>query len=253
MPWNYLDKPEEWEAAAKAARARGILGCDTETYGHNVKTSTPAYRARVDVWSLALRTDTLSPRGYHISRACVLPLAAALDGPLREVLEDPKVLKVFHNAHHDQHAFANHGVTVRGVYDTLDSVRLLWPMRDGGYSLKPLRVALLGKPVREGFKELTAPIEVSEVYYEDGLSCACGVKGCRKTERVWGAVHAKTTTSLAKTRTHKAECPIESIIPGHERWLRKLDYAGDDAADSLELHELCQLKLDYLKLPELPW
>lgn len=250
---EYLDKPEQWEAVARAVRARGIMGCDTETYGHNVKTSTPAFRAKIDVWSLALRTEELDPRGYHRCRACVLPVAA-LD-VLAPVLCDASVVKVFHNAHHDQHALLNHGVTVSNVYDTLDAVRLLWPGNDLGYRLKSLRVGLLGKPEREGFKELTAPRDVSVVSYIEGQTCACGNSKCRKTERIWGDVHAKTPTVLEKIKTHKEPCPIESIIPGHERWLRKLDYAGDDAVDALELYELCENRTVSLmgKLPELPW
>lgn len=249
----YLDKPEQWEAVALAIRARGIVGVDTETYGHNVKTSTPAFRAKIDVWSVALRTEELDPRGYHRCRACVLPVAAlsALGG----VLADPAVLKVFHNAHHDQHAFANHGVLVSGVYDTLDAVRLMWPGNDLGYRLKSLRVGLLGKPEREGFKELTSPLDVSTVLRELGQSCACGNPKCRKTERIWGDVHAKTEIVLEKVKVHKEPCPIESITPGHERWSRKLEYAGDDAVDALELHELCENRTVSLmsKLPELPW
>lgn len=265
--WQWLDKPEQWDAVVKACYAKKVVGLDTETYGHNVKTSTPAYRAKVDVWSLALQTTKLHPRGYHVARACVLPLEAALYSPMKEMLASHDVLHVFHNAHHDQHAFANHGIEVGAIFDTLDAVRLLWPGMDEGYYLKPLRVNILGKPVREGFKGkraskthgategLTDDIEVRYTVLKEVKVCACGEDGCRKTERKWGADHAKTVMNEEVEKTRMEPCPIESIVPGHVRWERKLSYAGDDAADGLELYEMVQQRIVQLEpqLPELPW
>lgn len=265
--WPWLDKPEQWDAVVKACKTKGVVGLDTETYGHNVKTSTPAYRAIVDVWSLALATTQLSPRGYHVARACVLPLEAALYQPMKEMLESQEVLHVFHNAHHDQHSFANHGVSIGVVFDTLDAARLLWPGMDEGYALKPLRSSILGKPVREGFKGkkkskyhdaepgLTDPLEVEYVSTREVKVCNCGEDGCRKTEKKWGSLHSKRVVLEEVTKTRKEPCPIESIVPGHVRWERKLSYAGDDAADGLELYEVIQQRLVSLepKLPLLPW
>lgn len=255
MPWQWLDSPAQWDAVVKACYAKKQVGLDTETYGHNVKTSTPAHRAKIDVWSLALATTQFSPRGYHRARACVLPLDAALYPPMKEMLESQDVLHIFHNAHHDMHSFANYGISVGAVYDTLDAVRFLWPSLDGGYYLKPVRVNLLGKPAREGFTELTAPIDEQYTVLKEGKLCACMVEGCRKTEKKWGEVHAKRVVMEEVVKTRKVPCPIESIVPGHPRWERKLDYAGDDAADGLELYEVIQARLDYLnnRLPPLPW
>lgn len=253
--WKYLDKPSEWDGVVEAVRRLRRVGLDTETYGHNVKTSTPAYRAKIDVWSLALSTSQLSPRGYRVARACVLPLEAALYPPMKEMLESPDILHVFHNAHHDQHAFANYGIQVGWTFDTLDAVRLLWPGLDEGYSLKPLRVNILGKVTREGFKELTSSIEVAYTTTREAKVCACGEDKCRKTAKKWGAVHAKTVMLEEVEKTRKEPCPIESIVPGHVRWLRKLEYAGDDAADGLEIYDMIQRRIAEIepKLPNLPW
>lgn len=265
--WKWLDKPEQWDAVVKACYAKGVVGLDTETYGHNVKTSTPAHRAKVDVWSLALSTSQLHPRGYHVARACVLPLEAALYPPMKEMLESRHVLHVFHNANHDQHAFANHGIEVGLVFDTLHAVRLLWPGMDEGYYLKPLRVNLLGKPAREGFKGkkrskhhdaepgLTDPLQVTYTVFKEVKECACGIDGCRLTEKKWGPGHRKTLMKEEIEKTRMEPCPIESIVPGHVRWDRKRAYAGDDSADGLELYELVLLRIAELepKLPELPW
>lgn len=265
--WKYLDKPEQWDAVVKACYEKKVVGLDTETYGHNVKDSTPAYRAKIDVWSLALSTSQLSPRGYHLARACVLPLEAASYKPMKDMLESFEVLHVFHNAHHDQHAFANHGIVVGTVFDTLDAVRLAYPGLACGYSLKPLRIELLGKQDRihfkstkkqlkeEGSVNLTDPIDVEYQVEVEARICACGAEKCRKTEKKWGAVHAKSTLTHWVTKTRKEPCPIESIGPGHVRFQMKVDYAGDDAADGLELYELVMKRIKELepKLPGLPW
>jgi hypothetical protein len=256
--WKYLDQPEQWDAVVKACLEKKVVGLDTETYGHNVKTSTPAFRAKIDVWSLALSTSQLSPRGYHLARACVLPLEAAHYPPMKDMLESFEVLHVFHNAHHDQHAFANHDVCIGAVFDTLDAVRLAWPGLDCGYALKPLRVHLLGKSDRTRFKStkthtdlgLTDPIVVEYQVEAETKICACGVEKCRKRKG-----HEKSIVKHWVTKTRKEPCPIEGIGPGHARWQMKVDYAGDDAADGLELYELVlkRLRETEPKLPNLPW
>lgn len=243
---RFLATPGEWADLAAVIRDLGVCGWDTETYGHNVKTSTPAYRARVDEWSLAVRTDRVTPRGYRAAVGWGLPLEALVSGPLRGVLEDPGVQKIAHNARHDLHAAENHGVAVRGVRDTLETARLVWPhLREFG--LKALRVAVLGKPGRDGFKALTAPLETAVLVPYRG--CPCGLKGCRRTK----APHHLET--LEKTVMKKYPCPIESIVPGHPRRAEKEAYMIEDSVDALELAEVEDARLAELgaRLPELPW
>lgn len=265
MTTSWLDTPAQWEAAAEAALRAGVMGLDTETYGHDVKTSSPAHRASIDVWSIALATSTLSPRGYHVARGAVLP-AVAIDHPAwRRVLTSGEVLLVLHNAGHDRHALDNRGVPLGRLYDTLEAARLLWPGRMS-YALKPLRVDLLGKQGRELFKELTAPekrmVPVDVVRHKDVTLCSCGTPGCKKKKAHKKAPweeHTKTKTRQEWTdqvlRERTFPVGIETIVPGHPRFKRKLDYAGDDAVDGLELYELCVQRAAYLdtKLPRLPW
>ena len=116
----WADKPEDWARLAALARAAGHVGWDSETTGHNVKKTSPAFRAKIDVWSLALKVGD-SWRGV------VLPLEALVASELRGVLEDPGIVKDAHNARHDLHSAENHGVIVRGVYDTLEGARLAFP------------------------------------------------------------------------------------------------------------------------------
>lgn len=243
---QFLADPADWAALAAVIRDLGVCGWDTETYGHNVKESTPAFRAKIDEWSLAVRTDSPHPMGYRRARGWALPLAALLGGPLRAVLEDQGVVKVAHNARHDLHAAENYGVVVRGIRDTLETARLAYPhLRE--YNLKALRVTVLGKSGRDTFADLTRPLEVPETSVI--RRCLCGVKGCRKSK----APHKLEDVTVTKVR--KVPCPIESIVPGHPRRAAKEQYMVDDAEDGLELDEVLTTRLAALgrALPELPW
>lgn len=256
----YLDKPEQWDALAEAALRKGVMGLDTETYGHNVRESSPAFRAKVDVWSCALQSDELSPVGYQRARGAVLP-AGALDHPgLRRVLTSGEVLLVLHNAGHDRHSLANYEIELGPMYDTLEAARLLWP-RLGMYTLKNLRMTVLAKEGRELFKELTAPEkrEVTEMVgrHRQTSVCSCGVVKCKKKKPEGHHIKTKATVTWqeAVTKLRKFAVPIESIVPGHPRFKRKVEYAADDAVDAVELRQMCLKRAAYLdtKLPELPW
>lgn len=260
--WPYLDTPDQWDAAIAYIRETGTAGLDTETYGHNVKESSPAYRAKIDVWSIAvLDPDApIHPRGYQPGRAAVLP-AAALDYPAwRDVLADLAVEWVLHNAGHDKHSLENHGIKLGRIWDTLEASRLLWPGL-GSYALKPLRSALLGKPEREGFKELTASekrtVTENVTKVQTFKICSCGVEKCKKKKPGWDHVKTEGTRTWVEPREKERTfaVPIESIGPGHPRWARKLNYAGDDAVDGLELWQLCATRTAQLdsSLPNLPW
>lgn len=246
----YLDTPEKWVACERTLRAAGVFGLDTETYGHDVKTSSPAYRAKIDVWSVAVRTPELSPVGYHVAAGAVLPVDAL--PYFKELLEDELVWKVLHNARHDRHSLANHGVQLRGVRDTLERARLLFPGLEDGFALKPLRVSVLRKSSRDTFKDVTAPL-VRQVWTTHPVkTCACGTAGCKKRSL---PDHAKLTSDVQTVKEVTEPCPIESVIPGHPRWAMKCDYAGDDAVDGLELDEMLDLRQVELArlLPPLPW
>ena len=148
------------------------------------------------------------------------------------------------------------GIELANVFDTLDMARLAWPGM-GNYSIKPLRVVLLGKPEREGFKDLTEPDSVVEQYTKDVVTkrCECGAVPCHKRTTAVGHKRLEVIMPEIKERMVKVAVPIEAIVPGHPRFARKVDYAGDDAADGLELRELGLARLARLEaqLPELPW
>lgn len=236
---RWVTDPADWAKLATLVRERGHMGWDSETTGHNVKETSPAFRAEIDMWSLALKTgdDWVG---------VVLPREALVSGPLRSVLEDPAVIKDAHNARHDVHAADNYGVTVRGVYDTLEGARLAFPGL-ASYTLKALRVEVLHKPERETFKQLTRPmIERTAV---NSVACVCCKKGCRKKS------YPHVQYVVPKYKERKVLLDIGDIGPDHERWAEKLAYAAADAEDAPELGEAVRAKLVSLcvKLPELPW
>lgn len=245
-PPVFLSDPGAWADLAAVIRDAGVCGWDTETYGHDVRTTTPAYRALVDEWSLAVPTGAISPRGHRVWRGFGLPRTALESGPLRAVLEDLGVPKIAHNARHDVHGAANHGVTVRGWVDTLETARLVWPGRLS-YGLKALRVDVLGKPGRDGFKDLTAPQIVKD--FKPYRGCRCGLKGCRRSKS------PHLLEDLVKEVERKVPCPIEGITPGHPRRAAKESYMIEDAVDAGELWDVARARLVAVgrALPELPW
>lgn len=243
-PW--LDSPLKWEACAAYARKAGILGIDSETYGHDVADTSPAYRAKIHVWSIAFYTGGHSGLS-RLAKGAVLPPEAL---PIfAEVLASPKIVKVAHNARHDRHALENHGYATDGFLDTLDLVRLAYPERglrvDQGYALKPIARDLLAKPARDEYKDIT--MGMGKVLTEVKV-CACGKEKCRGRKL---PTHEKRQES--REVEAKVTWPLETIIPGHQQWLRLLDYAAADAVDALELYDLATRRLASLRRPRLPW
>lgn len=167
------------------------------------------------------------------------------------------MLCVLHNERHDRHALENAGVSLARTYDTLEAVRLLWPGRQG-YTLKSLAHELLGKPKRELFKALTEhekrPVRVMVQRKLEMTVCSCGVPKCRKKKGHEKHKEIKEwEDEVVKEKWF--DVPIESIVPGHPRFERKLEYAGADAVDALELYELCQQRAAWMEahLPRMPW
>src|SRR5574338_697366 len=197
---KYLDRPEQWDELADRIRRAGIIGLDTEFYGVDVRKQSCVGRAKVHVWSVAIRTKRMDPLGFHRARGWVLPVEALLHTPLRAVLEDAEVDKCVHNQPVDDHAMANHGVELRGAINTLDLYRWSHPhLKD--FDLKSLMKSELHRePVCEFLDVVryrttqrivkTKTIEVTQ--------CACGVEGCRL--RKARELPDGTTVSHVKTK-----------------------------------------------------
>jgi hypothetical protein len=246
----WLDTPEQWDELAARCRHAGIIGLDTEFYGLDVRKESCVGKARVHVWSVAIRTKRMDPLGFHRARGWVLPAEALLHPSLREMLEDAAVEKCVHNQPVDDHAIHNHGVKLRGCRNTLDLARWAWPHLLS-FGLKDLMLEMLHKtPVCEYVDVVrdVRRVTVAKTKKIKVSTCSCGVLGCRKRKG-----HDKTKSVAEETvfeeRDEKYEHPLESIVPGHPRFPLLVDYAAVDAIAALELEELAANEPDPAEFP----
>ena len=270
---GWLVEPEKWEALGRKLIELGEFCLDTETYDQPDRTS-PQHRARVHCWSIGVLTSQRSPRGYNIATGRVLPVAA-LDAPaIREALGRVDVKKWAHNAPHDYHSIENSGVTVNGLEDTLQWLRVAVPgMR--GYGLKEVRQWALGKSVRPSFKEVTGyTATVERSTFKTEKRCVCGRVPCRarsdsdwydhKVSGFWRKhereVHRVETKHQREVTLHHA---VTSFVPGADlqplewggRVVNRMDawdeYSLADAIDGMEL--VSWLRNRPTKITPFPW
>lgn len=239
---KYLDKPEQWDKLVRAIEKRGVIGLDTEFYGLDIKKESTVRRAKIHVWSIAIRSNTFDARGYQKAVGFVLPVEALGHSGIRNVLQSKRILKAVHNQPVDAHALFNHGIQLRGALNTLNLCRWVWPEMNKvpGYTLKSLMQTKLGRDPVCTFKEL-----VSYVYYEPVEKWkqvkrnvySCGRDSCRKRN-----CHSKSVVlekvSYIREYKRKSQYPLESIVPGHPRFGLLIDYSAEDAVAALELLEL---------------
>lgn len=245
VPDGYVDSPAQWTALAKLLRKAGVFGLDTEYYGLANNKQSCVGRARIHVWSVAIRTKRLSPLGYTLCRSWVLP-AAALENPaLVEVLESSFIQKEIHNESVDVHAFANHGITIRGARNTLGYVR--WKRPDlidtpGRFKLKTLMQTMLHRaPICE-FKDVVSDTRIIKVLKPKKVKlqeCACEVEGCRARKKGHSKLRWTETIQVEKDKKEKFKWELTDIVPGHKRWDLLVRYAAEDAVAALQLAELC--------------
>ncbi len=251
---GYLGDPGDWDLLAVRLREAGAIGLDTEFYGVDLGKKSPVGRSKVHVWSVAVRTGLLDPRGYGLCAGWCLP-RAALDHPgLRAVLEDSTISKAVHNQPVDHHALRNHGIELRGAINTLGLLRWHKPElinEPGRFQLKPNMSRLLGYEPVDTFKSIItyARIEYRSTWRKTVVTtCSCGVEGCRQRKG-----HEKTKSEEMVETVHERvvddEYPLESIIPGHPRWERLVAYAVVDAVAALQFEEICYATPDPAPFP----
>lgn len=232
---EYADSPAAWDKVARVCRKAGRVGFDTETFGHDIEDTSAPHRARVHVWSLAVRIDKMHPRGFRRTKGVMLP-AAALEYPaLVDLLEDPSVIKLAHNLPHDQHSVRNHGIRLGGGIDTLPRARLVLT-DEVSHSLKPLMERKLGRTVIT-FKDVVGEMydrAVAVKQREKG--CVCGATPCRR--RGPQHVRVKWTRFRVKYVPTYREIPLQEIVPGHYRFPLLTKYSIQDAEGVLELDDL---------------
>ncbi len=90
---------------SKAAR----VGCDTETSGLSAKNSR--------IFSVQFSDGDFN---------ALVPLSEGVDlGPLAEILENPNIVKIFHNARFDLEFLNAYGFRVQNIFDTMIAEKIL--------------------------------------------------------------------------------------------------------------------------------
>lgn len=250
----YLDTEEEWDALITEVRRAGRAGLDTEFYGVNPKEKSCYGRSRIHVFSVAVPAERLSPRGFHYCRGWCLPARALDYPPLRALLEGEGVQWELHNKSVDEHSFANHGIRLGRSRCTLDLIRWYFPgliNLPGRFKAKTLMVSLLGRQPIATFKQVVAytrTVVVTKTKTEIVKVCSCGEDGCRK-RKGHEKREEKREVTTSKEKTVKDVYPLESIVPGHERWPLLVKYAIDDAVAAFQFGELADEARDPAPFP----
>ncbi|HEX8319677.1 ribonuclease D [Longimicrobium sp.] len=103
MDYTTIDTPEALRELAQTLRAEPLLGVDTEAAGYH------RYFDRLSLLQVSSRTQNW----------LVDPLAVEDLSPLKDVLEDPSIEKIFHDADYDLRILdRDAGMGISGLFDT---------------------------------------------------------------------------------------------------------------------------------------
>lgn len=260
----YLGTEKEWAELARYLTEdyAGPIGLDSEFEGVNfAEGDSCVNKADITVWSLAVLSEVLDPRGFLRGRGCVLPRSALAFRPFTQILESPR-LKVLHNSNVDVHAFYNAGVDLDGVVNTLSLARWMMPARLT-YNLDDLGVDVLGQGKTEGFNDLFRYPNIIQVEKKKTVKrCSCMSEGCRLRKARYVpeldifVEHNKYEVTEVELVDKQdgwkfiSQYEVCKAGPDHPLWNRYIAYAQRDAVLAVELYDyLCRLKT----LTEVPW
>jgi 3'-5' exonuclease len=238
MSSKYLGTEKQWGKLLDFIYRDNLpVGWDTEFEGVDFDAGNNCVgTSRIDMWSVALFTGELHPRGYEIATGYVLPPESI--GFFKEFLEDASIIKPAHNSTVDVHTMYNVDVDVSGVVDTLHLCRFAFPGKFR-YGLDALAKEYLDESKFMSFSDLVAvPAYVDKQVKVK--KCVCGEEGCRKRKGDHTKYTEFETVQAQKGTTNIA---ISSIRPGHVKWDSYVQYAGQDAVLALELYDYTSKKL----------
>lgn len=260
---RWCPEPAQWDAVADALLKHPEgAGFDTEYYDRAGGDARKGFAGDKDVhvWSVALPTGKLHPRGYHVAQGVVLPQGAFRHAGLRLWLESKEHLKLAHNGGVDVHATEGTTrrmrcpITLAGVENTLELVRYVWPEMVAasggeGFDLKGLMVRKLGMTPVGDFSDLfVAEVHESVTREVRAEACTCGVVGCRKRKGHSRPVTIVTEDIMTETRP----VWLPDITPEHPLFPVLVPYAGEDAVAACQVRELALNEGRRLRRP-LPW
>ncbi len=237
---RYLPTKKEWSKLIKHIESSNEpIGFDTEFTGVDFDAGNNCVgRAILDVWSLAIFTGELHPRGYERATGYTLPRQSL--STFTGILNNESIVKAAHNAIVDIHTCFNAGVDVTGIVDTLHMCRFAFPGKFK-YGLDALGKELLDESKFTSFKDLCS-VPAFRTKQVKVKKCECGEDGCRKRKG-----HTKYIVIEEVDEEFGVDLiPLDSIVPGHNRWFDKVDYAAQDAVLALELYDYTVRKLKRL-------
>lgn len=207
-----------------------VFAVDTEYYspeGLDLRAYSPASHAIIHCWSVCWGPGDDE---YLVLWPDDIPA-------WKGVLEDPGIVKACHNGSVEYHAFQAHGVTIRGMVDTLALARWRYPGRDprsggNGWGLEALAQDFCGEGKTESFKELTTDlVEVWERKETEEKQCRCETWDCpeRGAEGHRGKFLDRRTVEVLTSRVEERTIPLQDIVKGHPRYERLLAYSAKDA------------------------
>ncbi len=233
---RWAENPSDWGEVRREVYAAGACGFDTEYHGIDVRTQSPLL-AKVHVWSLAILTNELHPRGYRKAKGWTLPVSALHHF---ESLLTGDVKKIAHNAPVDIHSvYGTTGWAPENVWDSLSFARWMWPELKvrGGFGLKALMPEKLGRAPLGAFTDLFSRPTYKTKTRKVKLPCTCGADGCRK--RSAGHVRGEALEEI-QVDGPREQVPLEEIVPGHPLFELLVVYAQEDAEAAIELFSLWQ-------------
>lgn len=239
------------EALAEAAMAEivreTVVGYDSEFYGVDIGEQSCVGNARIDVFSIAVRTERLHPLGYRIPKAFVFDGRLLTHPCVRDFLEDSGKRKVVHNLSVDSHTARNAGVRLRGGQDTLNLARWVYPDRAdlprGNYDLDSLCKWRVGFGKTEDFDEFLG-YWVDEPYEETvtKFRCVgCMELGCRKKKAPHDSGRVPEEVQVTRTKKVRKYQHLPDLRPGHPLFERYVAYAAADAELALILWQMIQI------------
>ena len=230
-----------------------VAGLDTEFYGCDVTAESTVGKSVCHVFSVAIPTGPLLPRGFNEATSFVFAGSLLTHPSVRAWLEDPTFKKPVHNQPVDAHTIRNAGVKLRGGINTLEMARFIYPERAKrrGFGLDALGQDLCGVGKTEDFDDLLGydGVEYRNVELTK-KRCGCGELGCRKRS---GIHLIKIEEQVWTTQAYKVRkiIPMTELYVGHRLWERYVAYAAWDAVLALWVFQI--MLRDGLATRAYPW
>jgi hypothetical protein len=116
----------------------------------------------------------------------------------------------------------------------------------GRFKLKALMGSLLHREPVATFDQVVSyerVVTVSTWKKVTSKHCECGEPGCRK-RKGHDKYEVTEDVEVLREKTERGKYPLESIVPGQERWDLLVKYSLEDAVAAMEVLDLCEAERD---------